>query len=169
MARTFEAVHIEQFRIGAKSTRFNLESSVLEKGQVSFTAMSNLSNISYKGKIDNNQLLGTVNVIPKEALFTLYNLPLRQEALNDIEIDLDVSEERVIANVDTAMLQLLKAEKDAFNLDVDSLKSQVTYTVKDGTLKANSTASVTTPYSKGVLVTNVFTLDENNRIVGIYI
>lgn len=161
LARTFEPVEIEQFKLGAKNTTLNLDTLVVKKAQVTFTATSNLSNLLYKGKIDNNQLLGTVNVLPKEALFTLYDLPLRQEALDDIEIDLDVSKERVIANIDTKMLQLLKAEKEAFNLDVDSFKSQVTYTMEEGTLKADSTVIVTTPYSKGILVTNTFTVDEN--------
>jgi translocation and assembly module TamB len=133
----------------------------LEKGFIDLNTTTNLSNLSYKGTIKENQLLGQVNVIPQKELFSLYNLPVRRESIGDVKIVLDASKERVIAKIDTKMLQLLKAEKDAFNLDVDSLKSTVTYLVKEATLKAESTAILTTPYAKDISVTNLFTLDNN--------
>jgi translocation and assembly module TamB len=79
---------------------------------------------------------------------------------------LDASEERVVAKIDTKMLQLLKAEKDAFNLDVDSLQSTVTYSIKEAILKADSTATLTTPYAKDISVTNIFTFDDNISYTG---
>ena len=161
LAREFEPLKVKQLTLNAKDTYVNLQTLVLEKGFVDLKTTTNLSNLSYKGKIKENQLLGQVNVIPQEELFTRYNIPVRREAIGELKIALDASKERVVAKIDTKILQLLKAEKDAFNLDVDSLKSTVIYLIKEATLKAESAATLTTPYAKNISVTNVFTLDNN--------
>jgi len=161
LAREYEPVKLEKMTLFVENMYVNLQTLVLEKGFVDLNATSNLTNLAYSGKIKENQLRGQVNITPQEELFTLYSLPLRRKSIGDVHIDLDASEERVTAKIDTKMLQLLQAEKDAFNLDIESLKSMVTYTVKDAKLKAESTAILTTPYGKNILVTNLFTLDEN--------
>ena len=161
LAREFDPVKIKEITLNSKEIYVNLHTFVVEKGLLTLDMKSNLSNLIYKGKINNNQLLGQVNVQPQEELFTQYNLPLRRESISDIKIDLDASQERVIAKIDTKMMQLLKAEKDAFNLDINSLKSLVTYSIKSATLKAESTATLNTPYGRDIFVTNIFTLDKN--------
>jgi len=161
LAREYEPVKLEKMTLNIKDTYVNLQTLILEKGFVDLNATSNLTNLSYSGEIKENQLLGKINLTPKEALFTLYNLPLKRKSVGNIHIDLDASQERVTAKIDTQMLQLLQAEKDAFNLDIGSLKSVVTYTVKDSKLKAESTATLSTPYGKDIFITNLFTLDQN--------
>ena len=161
LAREFEPLKFKQLTLNAKDTYVNLQTLVFEKGFVDLNTTTNLANLSYKGKIKENQLLGEVNVIPQEELFTRYNIPIRRESVGELKIALDASQERVVAKIDTKMLQLLKVEKDAFNLDINSLKSTVTYLIKDTTLKAESAATLTAPYAKEISVTNVFTLDDN--------
>jgi translocation and assembly module TamB len=161
LARDYEPVKLEKMTLRVKDTSINLQTLILEKGFVDLNATSNLSNLTYSGKIKENKLLGQVKVTPQESLFTLYNLPLRRKSVGDVHIDLDASQERVTAKIDTQMLQLLEADKDAFNLDIESLKSVVTYTIKDAKLKAESTATLSTPYGKDILITNLFTLDNN--------
>jgi translocation and assembly module TamB len=161
LAREFDPVNIKELILNAKETHINLQTLIVEQGLLVLDAKSNLSNLSYSGKVHENQLLGQVDVEPQDELFSRYNLPLRREAIGNVKIDLDASQERVVAKIDTKMIQLLKAEKDAFNLDVDSIKSLVTYTIENATLKAESTAILNTPYGKDILVSNIFTLDEN--------
>jgi len=161
LGREFDSLKINQTTINAKNTSINLQSLVLEKGFIDLNVTTNLSNLVYSGNIHNNQLLGKVNLSPQNELFTLYSLPIRKEAIGDVQIDLDASKERIIAKIDAKAMKLLKAKNDAFNLDIDSLKSLVTFTIKDAVLKAESTVTVSTPYGKDILVTNLFTLDNN--------
>jgi len=161
LARELEPLMFKQLTLHASDTYVNLQTLVVEKGFVDLNTTTNLSNLFYEGEIKENKLLGEVNVLPHEALFTRYNIPARREAIGDVKIVLDASQERVIAKIDTKILQLLKAEKDAFNLDIDSLKSTITYLIEEATFKAESTAILATPYAKDISVTNVFTFDDN--------
>ena len=122
---------------------------------------TNLSDIEYKTKVKENKLIGKVNFKPKKALFKLYELPIRREAIGEIVFDLQVSQEEVVADLQIQMEQLLKAEKEEFNLDIENLKSHAVYDIKENSVKAQSELLLTTPYAKDVLITNRFKMDQN--------
>jgi len=161
MPKTYDPVCIKDLDFKLSDTQFNLESLVLEKSKVHLSVVSNLSAANYEGKVKNNQLLGRLTLRPTETLFTDYNLSLRREALAELHIDLDVTEERVVANIDTVIKALLAVEKEAFNIDINHLASEVIYTFKEATLTAESTASIAMPYSEDILVRNAFKMDDN--------
>ena len=160
LSREFDDLKIAYIGLHAKKTYVNLETFLVKKGLLDLNASTNLSDIIYTGKVKNNQLLGKVNLSPHEALFTLYNLPIRKEAIEDFQIDVDASEERVIAKIDTKVMQLLDADKDAFNLDIDNLKAMAVYRLVNASLEANTTALLSTPYAKDIKVTNSVSLEE---------
>ena len=156
----YDPVTIERLDIEAQEAVFDIDTLMLEKGHLSFSAKTNLASVENQGDIVNNQLQSKVIFTPTETLFTQYDIPVRRESVGNIEVQLDANKDHIIAVLDTKMSQLLKAKKDAFNLDVDSLKSTVTYSLEEGRLDAKSEAFISTPYAKHIQVTNLFTLED---------
>ena len=161
LEREYAPVAIHTLDVALKEAVFDVAKGMLEKAHLSMVADTNLANIEHEGDIVNNHLLSTVTLMPKEALFTHYNLPLREAAFKAIEVQVDANKERVIAALDTQILQVLKAKKDALNVDVNRLKSTLSYRIEEGTLKAESKAQISTPYAKDIELNNLFTLDDN--------
>ncbi len=161
LPRLLDPLEIDALSLGITNASINLASQIVEKGHLSLSAKTNFADAKHEGDIKENHLIGKLKVRAKELLFSTYDVPLRRESLGEIEIKLDVTQARVIAALDTKMKQLLKGKKDDFNLDIDALKSTVTYTVDDGVLKADSSAIVTTPYAKDIKVSNQFLMDDN--------
>ena len=157
----YDPVNIKQLNIHGGDALFDVEKLLLEKADLNLDTSTNLSDIGYKTKVKNNKLIGKVNFKPKKALFKLYELPIRREAIGEIVFDLQVSEKEIITDLHLKMEQLLKGDKDAFNLDIENLKSHAVYDIKEGSLKAESELLLTTPYAKEVLITNLFTMDQN--------
>jgi len=157
----YESVEVEAFTLGLKDALFDISTLVLKKATVDINAKTNLLNIIQQGNIKNNQLIGNLKLLPKEALFTTYNLPLNPEALSELDVQVDASKERIIANIDTNISQLLKAEKGAFNVDIERLKSTAIYDIDTAHLKVKTQAEVTTPYAKNMMIDNIFTMDES--------
>ncbi len=122
---------------------------------------SNVTNLVLDAKVKENALEGQVRLTPAKALFDRYALPVRKEAVGDIVIGLTATEKQVVADVDTAMKQLLKSEKDGFNLDIERLQSHVVYDMSSKRLTADSKMILSTPYVKDIVATNLFTMDDN--------
>ncbi len=122
---------------------------------------SNVTDMVFNAHVKNNHLRGKVRFAPTEEFLALYGLPFRKEAINDIIIDIRVTQERVEAVFSTKIHQLLKGNADAFNVDIDSLRTDVDYLIGDGIMKANTKVLLSTPYAKDVLITNLFTMDDN--------
>jgi len=160
LPRTLDALQIDAFVLKISKTTFDVNTSVVEKGRLLFSTQTNFANATHEGNIRNNHLLGMLRIKPKKTLATTYNIPLRVEALDTIAINLDATKVRIIAGIDTKIMQVLNAKKDAFNFDIDVLKSTVTYTLDDGKLKADSNAILSTPYTKDIRVSNLFVMDD---------
>lgn len=157
----YDPVAIKNLTLTGGDAVFDVQKLVLQKANLDLKSSTNLSDVFYTTKVKNNKLIGKVDFKPKKALFELYELPIRREAIGDIILDLNVSEEAVITDLQIQMKQLLKAEEGAFNLDVDNLHSHLVYDIKEGAMKAESKVLLTTPYAKDVLITNLFIMDDN--------
>ncbi|HEY9128681.1 MAG TPA: translocation/assembly module TamB domain-containing protein, partial [Sulfurovum sp.] len=156
----YDPVDMKHLHLSGKDALFDVENLVLQKANLDLHSRTNLSDVYYTTKVKNNKLIGRVDFKPKKDLFELYQLPVRSEAVGDIVLDLNVSEEEVVTDLKISMEQILKGGKDEFNLDIDSLHSHAVYNIKEGTLQADSKVLLTTPYAKDVLVTNHFTMDK---------
>jgi translocation and assembly module TamB len=174
---TYDPVNIMDLLLHVKDVKLNTEKLMVENGYVDLNGTTNLSNITYSGKIKDNQIVGPVVLSPNEELFTLYKLPIRKEAIGDITIDIDASEEQVVVDLKAKAKQLLIVEKSdsnntdvnaskAFNVDIDSLLSHVVYTIADNTMVADTKIMITTPYAKDISVTNKFLMDKNMSYSG---
>ena len=173
----FDPIQIFELALNAKDITFNVEKSLVKNATIDISGTTNLSNFKHKGEVKENQLLGNIVLSPHKELFELYNLPLRQEAIDDISIDFNASEEQVMADVRATAKQILITESldanqtgenasKAFNLDMDSLLSHVVYTIKSNTLVADTKLMITTPYAKDVSITNKFVMDDDMQYTG---
>ncbi|MEA3433882.1 MAG: translocation/assembly module TamB domain-containing protein [Campylobacterota bacterium] len=174
---SYDPVNIMDLLLRIKDVTLNTQKLMVENGYVDLNGTTNLSNITYSGKIKDNQILGPVVISPNEELFTLYELPVRREAIGDITIDINASQEHVVADIKAKAKQLLIVEKsdnnnsdanatEPFNVDIDSLLTHVVYTISDNTMVADTKIMVTTPYAKDISVTNKFLMDKNMSYSG---
>ncbi len=174
---TYDPVNIVDLLLRIKDVKFNTQKLMVENGYVDLNGTTNLSNISYSGKIKDNQILGPIVLSPNEELFTLYDLPVRREAIGDITIDIDASKEHVVVDLKAKAEQILVVEKSedngtdenaskAFNVDIDSLLSHVVYTIADNTMVVDTKIMVTTPYAEDISITNQFLMDKKMRYSG---
>ena len=172
LSAKYDPVDITSLLLSAKDIKLDIQKVLLEEGSIDLNGTTNLSNISYSGRIKDNQILGPIVLSPNEALFTLYELPVRREAIGDITIDIDASKEHVVIDLKAKAEQILIVEKlednitdenasKAFNVDIDSLLSHVVYTIADNTMVADTKIMISTPYAEDVSVTNTFVMDKN--------
>ena len=161
LPRTFDPVNIDTLDVDIHEGVFDVETLMLQTAKVVLKSRTDLSEVQYDAHIKNNTIMGTLKLTPMDTLFTRYDLPLRKASIGDIVIDLNASQEEVVATLNTQMKQLLKTQKDAFNVDIEQLKSSVVYDINKSTLHADSQAIVSTPYAKNITIHNLFKLDTN--------
>ena len=162
----YDPVALKALNLSGRDAVFDVEKLVLQKAKLDIHSSTNLSDIRYKTRVKNNKLIGKVNFKPKKALFKLYELPIRREAVGDMVLDLNVSRSMVSSDLKIKMEQVLKADENDFNLDIDDLHVNVKYDIEKNSVIAQSTLLLTTPYAKDVLVTNLFTMDKHIRYSG---
>jgi len=157
----YDPVDIRSLNVRGSDAVFNVKELLLQKANVDVNTTTNLSNVFYTTKVKNNKLIGKIDFKPKEKLFKLYELPIRHEAVGDIALDLNASQKQVAADLKITMKQLLKAEKDAFNLDIDKLHTYLEYDINKGRMQVTSNLLITTPYAEDVFISNLFVMDDN--------
>ncbi len=168
---TYEPVNILDFVFDLKDVEFDVQKLLLTNGIVSFYGKTDLVDIEHKSKINNNRLLGDIVINPKKYLFEKFKLPIREDAIEKIVVNLDASDKKVVVNLNLAAKELLVTAKDLnstesnsskpFNLDLDKLESNIVYIVENNILDANTDILITTPYAKDISITNRFKMDEN--------
>jgi len=158
---TYDPLDIKDISLDVKDMKFDIEKLVLQDAYLDFNATTNLSHVTYQGKIDKNHLFGNINLIPTYRLYELYALPLRYEAIKNISVDINASKKYVIADIQARGKNILKAEKGAFNIDINELNSHIEYRIHNASLIAKSKGKISTPYVKNMTVTNHFIMDDN--------
>ncbi len=169
---TYDPVHILDVALDVKDIKLDVQKLLVEEATIALNGKTNLTSFKNESKIKNNELLGHIVLTPHHRLFEMYKLPLRKEAIGDIKIDFDVSEERAIAQLSSKAKNIYIVPVDEnntsdsnktkeFSVDIDDLSSKVVYVLKNKSLEANTKIMITTPYAKDISVTNKFTMDKN--------
>ena len=159
-------IRVDTIALKIADAQYDLSSQIFKKSKAQIDATSNITTLHYKGVVKDNHLLGDVILSPKPALYDIYHIPLRKDAVKKIVIDLDASKERVVADINTQAKKLLDAQKDAFNLDVPLLHSHVDYTISSSSVKVISQATVDTPYAKNIEINNTFSYRDKVKHYG---
>ncbi|CAA6803527.1 MAG: Unknown protein [uncultured Sulfurovum sp.] len=162
----YDPLVVDNIDLKATDMLFDVEDAVVKKAKLQLDSSTNLTTLSYNGDIFNNQLLGNIKLVPQSYLYEHFELPLRHDAIKEILLDVNATQEQVMAKVHTSANALLDAEKDAFNLDVDTLDANVHYSIEHNTLDVQSHAKVTTPYAKNIDITNQLKMDDNLSYTG---
>jgi translocation and assembly module TamB len=156
-----DKIDIEDFSLVVQDIHFDMKKSILENAFVDLNVNTNISNIVCKATAEDNKLFGNIYINPKNELYQLYEIALRNDAIKEIVVDFNASEELVVAHVTTKAKQLLHGSKDDFNVNIDSFSSHLVYEVHSSKLVANSNAIITTPYTENINITNNFLMDNN--------
>ncbi|MDM5270946.1 translocation/assembly module TamB domain-containing protein [Sulfurovum sp. zt1-1] len=157
----FDPVQIQKFNLEGSKITVNLQERLVEDGSVFLDARSNLSNIVFKGNVDENTLVGKIALTPHKRLFELSGLPLRKEAFGNIVIDILASTSNIQADVQASATQILTGKKGDFNVDVESLVSKVLYRISEQKLSSDTNITLSTPYAKNILLTNQLMMNKN--------
>ena len=157
----FDPLEIQKFDLQGSRIKVNLEERLIEGGNVFLDARSNLSDIVYKGAVQENTLVGKIAISPHKRLFTLARLPLRGEAFGDIVIDLMVERSSLRADVQASATQILTGNKGEFNIDIDSLVANVVYSFEAQKLTSDTKVFLSTPYAKNIALSNQLVMDTN--------
>ncbi len=163
---TYAPVEVGNLTVIGKDIGFDIDKLMANKGHIEFKSSTNLSEITFLGNVRENHLEGKLSLHPNKALFELYDLPLRQKAIDSIVIDVNATRKRIVAELNTKAKQILKSKKGEFNIDIDSLNSHLVYDVETSKLKVVSKAIVSTPYAQDVSLSNIFSLDETMQYEG---
>ncbi|MDQ7085532.1 MAG: hypothetical protein Q9M36_11665 [Sulfurovum sp.] len=147
--------------LGLEDISYDNATQNVDITQVLLSVESNLAKVNYKAQMLSNTLKGQVVIVPFEGLFQQYLEAISPKAIKEIRLDLNLSKEQVRIGLDTQILQLLEAKKDAFNVDIASLRLLCVYDINSSVLKADIQAIVDTPYAKDILVENHLTFDGN--------
>ncbi len=166
LPRSFESLKIDRFVLKGENVVLNTEKLSAEQGLLDLNMTSNVGNALYQGNIRQNILMGRLNIIPNPALFDLYKLPVRKEAITNIAMDLNISKEEAVADLNTKAMRILDQEEGQLNIDVDDLHSHAVYKIASKTLQIDSHLLVTTPCAKGVLLTNTLEIGKTIRYNG---
>ena len=169
---TYDPVDILDLALDIKDIKVNVGKLLVEHASIDLRGKTNLTNLMHSSKIQDNELKGETRLTPNKKLFELYKLPVRKEAIGDIVIDLDVTEEQVAIDVRASAKSILISQKSdtnssdgngskEFNVDIDSLVSHVVYAIKSNRLHADTKVILSTPYAKDISVTNMFVMDSN--------
>jgi len=172
----YEPVSISVANVDVEDLKFDIVNLLFEDANLSIDIETNLAKITHNGKVKNNILIGDILLKLEDALYTKYNLPIRKKAIEELLINLNVNKNRAIATIDTKAKNLLKVDDTnttdlnttkAFNVDIDSLKSKVIYSIDKNILRADSKIMLSTPYAKDINITNLFLMDNNISYKGL--
>ena len=169
---TYAPVHLLDSDLNITDITINLATRVVEEGDIHLMGQTNLSNFSHQSTIKTNHLVGQTHVTPNQRLFELYKLPLRKEAIEDIVIDLNASEENIAIVVNSSAKHILLTQPldnnssetnntEPFNVDIERLVSHINYDINSSHLRVNSHILLSTPYAKDIRMNTLLTMDEN--------
>jgi len=126
---------------------------------------TNLTSLHLTAESKGNTILGKAQIKPTKAFFPTYIPTLNPQALETIDIDLNVSKKSIIAELDTKIMQILKVQNikpKPFNLDILKLKSRLEYNIETSALYLLISADILSPYTQKLTISNVFEMDKNS-------
>jgi translocation and assembly module TamB len=160
-----DVVHLHKLVLDVDDLKFDLSDMVCKSADIKLDVKTNLSNINQSAKIKDNRYIAKMVLHPNNHLFDLYKLPIRKEAISDIKIDFDLSQDNIIANIKASATNILQTtdsnETKEIRVDINSLDSNVSYTFASQKLDAKSSVVISTPYAKDIKLYNLFKMDKN--------
>ncbi len=164
----FPPVHLHSFMVEGRNIMFDPKRLLVADGFVDLNVTTNLTSAKEHGRIRNNTFLGDIVLTPHNKLYTLYKLPLRKKAIGSVNIDFNVTKERISADVYSHAQNILQLPPNPdgnateIRIDVDKLFSHVVVDIPHMHLRADTALEVSTPYTKQLQLENHLSFMENN-------
>ena len=143
---------ISETTLRAGAVEIDLPHKIVNSGEISLHAVSPIATVTHQGSIKDNQLKSHMVLLPKDALLSKYQLPLRKGALQKVTIDAVTNRDHLLADMRFSASKLLDADKDAFNLDLKPSLLHIQYLFDTGELTGNLESTISTPYTKSTAV-----------------
>lgn len=161
-----DGISISQAHLKVKKFKLDLSRMLVKEGEVLFDAESPIASLQHQGSIKNNQLSSHIEILPKEALFSRYDLPLRREAFRKVSLDAVTDTEGVSTSMTFAAPRLLAGAKEAFNIDLNASQLHLYYPFAAGVLTGDLSSRIGTPYTKNTLLHLHFEQKDHLRLKG---
>jgi len=147
-----DGISISQAHLKVKKFKLVLSQMLVKEGEVLLDAESPIASLRHQGSIKNNQLGSHIEILPKEALFSRYHLPLRRGAFKKLALDAVTDTNGVSASMAFAAPRLLAGEKGTFNIDLNASQLHLHYPFTTGELTGDLASNISTPYTKKTLL-----------------
>ena len=159
----YDPVQVKSVELSAGNVDFDIPTLIAKSGEIDIDVRTNFANLVQHGTIRENHIVGRGELTPLKALFTTYDLPLRENAFGDMRLDIDANESVAAVDLFVKGEKILQAEEGGFTVDLLQLKNHISYLIGEGKLTVHSEGNMTTPYSRNLTLDNQLTF-ENGRL-----
>ena len=160
MSATYDPVLVKSAEVNASEVKFNIHTLIAESGEIDINAATSFANLLQHGVIKNNQIESRGHITPLKTLFETYKIPLKEDALGNIVLDIDANKEKVQVNIVVEGKEILQAEEGGFNVNRLYLANHITYLIPEKKLLMTNEGNVTTPYTKNLQLHNLLTFEK---------
>ena len=151
-------MHLGSAEAVLESIRYDTLAKSFRSGILRCKGTTNLTDFVQWGRIVDNRFEGNVTLTPKRHLFEHYALPLRKEAIGDIDMNISLSRQALHASLFAKARNVYVSPNETnateYIVDIDGLRSEAVFYFDDMRLEAETEANITTPYTKKARLTN---------------
>ena len=139
------------------------DTKTMQVSNFSLFADTNLSTLKQRGAIKNSHLHSSGSFSFPHALMKSYGLPLRNNAVEDVSMHIDMDEKEVLVILDMEAKNLLPMKHKDFNVSHVQLKHTLKYSIPKNRLNIHSIGEMDSTYTKAMHIDNDLTVT-NGRI-----
>ncbi len=160
LSATYDPVLVESAEVNATNIKFNIHKLVAESGEIDINATSSFANLIQHAVVKNNQIESRGYVTPLKMLFETYKIPLREDALGNIALNIEANKDKAVVDILIKGKEILQAEEGEFNLNKLYLANHIVYLIPEAKLRVTNEGNISTPYAKNIRLQNLLTFEQ---------
>ncbi len=154
----YNPVKVNSAKIDARDILIDITNKIVNRGDLNISVDTNLSTINYSANIIDNKIQSEGVITPLKELFTTYKIPLRDDSLSPIKINLNGDKDKIDGNIYITGDRLLDVNSSEFNIDSINIINKIEYNIKSNSLKVINEGNISTRYAKNIYFFNTLTL-----------
>lgn len=152
---TYQPVAVESVELNGSKIIFDIPKLLAKEGDIDINVSTNFATLIQNVTIFNNQLKSHGSLNPLKKLYETYKIPLKDEAIATVPIEIDANQEQADISVVIDGKNLLQAKEGSFNVEALHLSTKVHYLIAQSDLRVESEGNISTPYTKNVKLHNL--------------
>ncbi|MEA3419535.1 MAG: translocation/assembly module TamB domain-containing protein [Campylobacterota bacterium] len=156
---TYDPVFVNSAEVNATEVKFDIERLAAESGEIDINAVTSFTTLVQHGVIKDNQIESKGHVTPLKELYETYKIPLKEDALGDIPLNINIDEKQAVIDFDIKGEEILQAEEGGFNVNYLYLENRITYLIPEAKLTVENEGNISTPYAKDIHLENFLTFE----------